>query len=81
MKQGDYILKVVLGIIGVAIVLGGLGVAAWLYLRARRSKQRDDELDDQNEAGEGVSGSILQAMTSKKNGFLSLKTPLIGTKG
>lgn len=77
MKQGDFILKVALGILGVAVVLGGLGVAAWLYLRARRSKQRDEDLEEQNEAGEGVSS---MSMPAKKNGFLSLKTPLIGTK-
>lgn len=49
----------------------------WLYLRARKSKQRDNDLEDQTENGDG---SSQQQQPTKKNGFLNLKTPLISTK-
>ncbi|KAK2583900.1 hypothetical protein KPH14_001171 [Odynerus spinipes] len=78
MERRDMILTVVFGTVGALAVIVGLGLAAWFYLRARKSKQRDDDLEDQNEHGEGGGGQ--QTQPAKKNGFLNLKTPLISTK-
>ena len=78
MERRDVILTAVFGTLGALGFLVGLAFAGWLYLRTRRSKQRDSDLEDQNEHGEGASGS--QQQTTKKNGFLNLKTPLISTK-
>ena len=78
MERRDVILTVVFGTLGALGVLLGLGFAAWLYIRTRRSKQRDSDSEDQAGNGEGASGS--QQQSTKKNGFLNLKTPLISTK-
>lgn len=77
MERRDVILTAVFGTVGAVAVLVGLGLAAWLYLRARRSKQRDGDLEEQPENGAG--GSQPQQPV-KKNGLLNLKTPLISTK-
>ncbi|XP_066587956.1 synaptotagmin-7 isoform X2 [Prorops nasuta] len=79
MERRDVILTAVFGTVGALVVLGGIGLAIWLYLRARNSKQRDDDLEDQNEIRDDGGGSQQQQPT-KKNGFLNLKTPLISTK-
>lgn len=76
MERRDVILTAVFGTIGALAILVGLALAMWLYLRARKSKQRDDDLEDQNDNGDGSS----QQQSTKKNGFLNLKTPLISTK-
>ncbi|XP_011701204.1 PREDICTED: synaptotagmin-7 [Wasmannia auropunctata] len=76
MERRDVILTAVFGTVGALAILVGLALAMWLYLRARKSKQRDDDLEDQNDNGDGSS----QQQTTKKNGFLNLKTPLISTK-
>ncbi|KAL0103288.1 hypothetical protein PUN28_017519 [Cardiocondyla obscurior] len=77
MERRDVILTAVFGTVGALAILVGLALAMWLYLRARKSKQRDDDLEDQNDNGDG---SSQQQQTTKKNGFLNLKTPLISTK-
>ncbi|XP_070163969.1 LOW QUALITY PROTEIN: synaptotagmin-7 [Polyergus mexicanus] len=77
MERRDVILTAVFGTLGALAILIGLALAMWLYLRARKSKQQDDDLEDQNENGEG---SSQQQQSTKKNGFLNLKTPLISTK-
>lgn len=77
MERRDVILTAVFGTLGALVILLGLALAMWLYLRARKSKQQDDDLEDQNENGEG---SSQQQQSTKKNGFLNLKTPLISTK-
>ncbi|XP_011865167.1 PREDICTED: synaptotagmin-7 isoform X2 [Vollenhovia emeryi] len=77
MERRDVILTAVFGTVGALAILVGLALAMWLYLRARKSKQRDDDLEDQNDNGDG---SGQQQQTTKKNGFLNLKTPLISTK-
>lgn len=77
MERRDVILTAVFGTVGAVAVIVGLGLAAWLYLRARRSKQRDGDLEEQPENGPG--GSQTQ-QPAKKNGLLNLKTPLISTK-
>ncbi|KAG7201525.1 hypothetical protein KM043_004277 [Ampulex compressa] len=79
MERRDVILTAVFGTVGALAVLFGLALAAWLYLRAKKSKQRDDDLEEQNENGDGVTGGQ-QTHSTKKNGFLNLKTPLISTK-
>ncbi|XP_018407274.1 PREDICTED: synaptotagmin-7 isoform X1 [Cyphomyrmex costatus] len=76
MERRDVILTAVFGTVGALAILVGLALAMWLYLRARKSKQRDDDLEDQNDNGDGSS----QQQSTKKNGFLNLKTPLISTK-
>ncbi|XP_011299534.1 synaptotagmin-7 isoform X1 [Fopius arisanus] len=78
MERRDLILTAIFGTFGALGVLLGLGLAAWLYLRARRSKGREGDLEDQMDNGEGTSCS--QPQQTKKNGFLNLKTPLISTK-
>ncbi|XP_012288340.1 synaptotagmin-7 isoform X2 [Orussus abietinus] len=80
MERRDIILTAVFGTVGAVGVLVALGLAAWLYLRARRSKQREDDLEEQNENCEGAGSSQQQQQPAKKNGFLNLKTPLISTK-
>lgn len=77
MERRDVILTAVFGTVGAVAVLVGLGLAAWLYLRARRSKQRDGDLEEQPENG---AGSSQPQQPVKKNGLLNLKTPLISTK-
>ncbi|XP_072752455.1 synaptotagmin-7 isoform X2 [Anoplolepis gracilipes] len=77
MERRDVILTAVFGTFGALAILIGLALAMWLYLRARKSKHQDDDLEDQNENGEG---SSQQQQSTKKNGFLNLKTPLISTK-
>ncbi|XP_036140742.1 synaptotagmin-7 isoform X2 [Monomorium pharaonis] len=77
MERRDVILTAVFGTVGALAILVGLAFAMWLYLRARKSKQRDDDLEDQNDNGDG---SSQQQQSTKKNGFLNLKTPLISTK-
>ncbi|XP_039307989.1 synaptotagmin-7 isoform X2 [Solenopsis invicta] len=74
MERRDVILTAVFGTLAILV---GLALAMWLYLRARKSKQRDDDLEDQNDNGDG---SSQQQQSTKKNGFLNLKTPLISTK-
>lgn len=76
MERKGVILTVILGTVGVLGVLVGLGLGVWLYLRSRKSKQNCD-LEDQ---GSGCGSSMQQQSCKKRNGFLSLKTPLIGTK-
>lgn len=76
MERRDVILTAVFGTVGALAILIGLAFAMWQYLR-RKSKQRDDDLEDQNENGDG---SSQQQQPTKKNGFLNLKTPLISTK-
>ncbi|KYM88551.1 hypothetical protein ALC53_03034 [Atta colombica] len=76
MERRDVILTAVFGTVGALAILVGLALAMWLYLRARKSKQRDDDLEDQNDNGDASS----QQQSTKKNGFLNLKTPLISTK-
>jgi hypothetical protein len=76
MERRDVILTAVFGTLGALGVLFGLGLAAWLYLRARRSKQRDTDIEDRHDGPDAVG----QQPQVKKNGFLNLKTPLISTK-
>ena len=73
MERRDVILTVVFGTLGALVVLLGLGLAAWLYLRAKRSKQREADLEQNN-------SEVSVEKPPKKNGFLNLKTPLISTK-
>ncbi|XP_016836474.1 synaptotagmin-7 isoform X3 [Nasonia vitripennis] len=76
MERRDVILTAVFGTLGALGVILGVGLAAWLYLRARRSKQRDADLEDRREGSDSAS----HQPQVKKNGFLNLKTPLISTK-
>ncbi|KAL7304297.1 hypothetical protein TKK_0003098 [Trichogramma kaykai] len=76
MERRDVILTAVFGTLGALVVLFGLGLAAWLYLRARRSKQGEGEL----ETGQNGGSNAGAEKPPKKNGFLNLKTPLISTK-
>ncbi|XP_015178475.1 PREDICTED: synaptotagmin-7 [Polistes dominula] len=84
MERRDMILTAVFGTVGALAVIVALGLAVWFYIRARKSKQRDDDLEDPNEhstEGGGGSGTTgLQTQSTKKNGFLNLKTCLISTK-
>lgn len=76
MERRDVILTAVFGTLGALGLLLGLGLAAWLYLRARRSKQRDVDLEERPDGADAVPSQP----PVKKNGFLNLKTPLISTK-
>ncbi|KAF7401188.1 hypothetical protein HZH68_007008 [Vespula germanica] len=78
MERRDMILTAVFGTVGALAVIVALGLAVWFYLRARKSKQRDDDLEDPNEHSDGGTGH--QTQSTKKNGFLNLKTCLISTK-
>ncbi|KAF7988342.1 hypothetical protein HCN44_000915 [Aphidius gifuensis] len=79
MERRDIILTAIFGTFGAVGVLIGFGLAAWLYLKARSSKGRDGDLEEQMDNDEGASCSQSQ-QPAKKNGFLNLKTPLISTK-
>lgn len=79
MERRDIILMAVFGTIGGLAVLVVLGLAAWLYLRARKSKERDDHLGERNEL-KGSFSDDRGGKSTKKNGLLSSKTPLISTK-
>ncbi|XP_014603994.1 PREDICTED: synaptotagmin-7 isoform X2 [Polistes canadensis] len=82
MERRDMILTAVFGTVGALAVIVALCLAVWFYIRARKSKQRDDDLEDPNEhSTEGGGGTTgLQTQSTKKNGFLNLKTCLISTK-
>lgn len=79
MERKGVILMAIFGTIGGLAVLVGLGLAAWLYLRVRRAKQQDEDLEYQDAQGDSFVEEP-QAKSGKKNGFLNLKTPLISTK-
>ncbi|KAI4504251.1 hypothetical protein M0802_000722 [Mischocyttarus mexicanus] len=79
LERRDMILTAVFGTVGALAVIVALGLAVWFYIRARKSKQRDDDLEDPNEHSEGATAG-LQTQSTKKNGFLNLKTCLISTK-
>ncbi|XP_026669164.1 synaptotagmin-7 isoform X3 [Ceratina calcarata] len=77
MEQTYIILTAILVTIAGFAVLVILGVAAWLYLRAKKSKQRNGNLTEQNGHGDNYGDDRKPA---KKNGLLNLRTPLISTK-
>ncbi|XP_051167354.1 synaptotagmin-7 isoform X2 [Leptopilina boulardi] len=79
MERRDVILTAVFGTLGALGLLGGLGFAGWLYLRSRRSKKRENDLEDQNENG-CASGSQQNKKTTafQKHVYFNIKTPLIG---
>lgn len=80
MERKAIILIAVFGTVGGLAVLAVLGLAAWLFLRAKqKSKQRSEDFEHQDDHGDGYSVDRNGKLT-KKNGFLSLKTPLISTK-
>ncbi|CAL7946737.1 unnamed protein product [Xylocopa violacea] len=79
MERKEIILTAVFGTFGGLAVLVVFGVAAWLYLRAKKSKQRNGVPEQQNGRG-GSFNNHRQGKSTKKNGFLNLRTPLISTK-
>ncbi|XP_054006558.1 synaptotagmin-7 isoform X1 [Hylaeus anthracinus] len=79
MERKGVILTAIFGTVGGLAVLVALGLAAWLYLRAKKSKQRDDDDEHRDEHGDNFSVDR-QGKSAKRNGFLNLKTPLISTK-
>ncbi|XP_026739960.1 synaptotagmin-7 isoform X1 [Trichoplusia ni] len=79
MKGREVVFLVILGC-GAAAVL--FAVAAYLYIRRRR-KKREDEEDGTScaiRADQSSSDGGREKNTSRLNGFLNLKTPLISTK-
>ncbi|KAF3425795.1 hypothetical protein E2986_12795 [Frieseomelitta varia] len=75
MERRNVILTAIFGTVGGLAILVVFGMAAWLYLRAKKSKQ-DNDLEPQNEHGD----SFNDGKSPKRNGLLTLKTPLISTK-
>ncbi|KAK1136448.1 hypothetical protein K0M31_000999 [Melipona bicolor] len=76
MERRNVILTAIFGTVGGLAILVVFGMAAWLYLRAKKSKQQDNDLEPQNEHGD----SFNDGKPIKRNGLLTLKTPLISTK-
>ncbi|XP_058802442.1 synaptotagmin-7 isoform X2 [Phymastichus coffea] len=72
MERRDMILTAVFGTLGALVVLLGIGLAVRLYLRSKRLKQREADVEERRISAD--------APQPKKNGFLNLKTPLISTK-
>ncbi|KAK6644951.1 hypothetical protein RUM43_001227 [Polyplax serrata] len=73
MEQRDIILTVVFTTFGVILIVG---VSIFLFYWCHRRKRKTDEenTDDEDQMNDG--GRTIE----KKNGFLSLRTPLISTK-
>lgn len=73
MERRDIILTVIFSTLGAILVIGSvLFVFYWCH---KRKRKRDEEnMDDDDLKHEGGQTS------DKKNGFLSLRTPLISTK-
>ncbi|XP_033328838.2 synaptotagmin 7 isoform X2 [Megalopta genalis] len=71
-------LTAIFGTVGGLVVLVFLGLAAWLYLRTRKLKQRNEDFVAVN--GDDFSDERHGALADRKYGFLTLTTPLISTK-
>lgn len=73
MERRDIILTIVFSILGALLVIGSI-VFVIYWCRKRKRKRDEEHLDEEDlKQDGGPSGD-------KKNGFLSLKTPLISTK-
>lgn len=73
MERRDIILTVIFSILGGILLIGSaLFVFYWCHKRKRKRDEENMDDDDLNKDGGQTS--------DKKNGFLSLRTPLISTK-
>ncbi|XP_060821953.1 synaptotagmin-7 isoform X2 [Bombus pascuorum] len=79
MERKDVILTAVFGTVGGLAILVVFGMAAWLYLRTKKSKRRDNDLEPQSEHGDSFNDNR-HGKPAKRNGLLNLRTPLISTK-
>lgn len=73
MERRDIILTAIFSTLGAILVIGSvLFVFYWCHKRKRKRDEENMDDDDLKQDGGQTS--------DKKNGFLSLKTPLISTK-
>ncbi|XP_076657828.1 synaptotagmin 7 isoform X1 [Halictus rubicundus] len=78
MAESGVMLTAIFGTFGGLALLVFLGLVAWLYVRTRKLKQRNEDFVAVN--GEDFLEDRHVGLADRKHGFLTLTTPLISTK-